>query len=142
MGIYCSCHFLFGRYKVLSYTNMFFTSKNTIVIILLIYRLIVVQIEKRKEDDEGGESNLLHDRGMRRFTESASLSPSTCSGRSRLVPSSSSCSNGIYDPFRCQTVRRETGSLGSVASVGRGLNSIDRTNWMRYHTVDNLNSPV
>ncbi|ESO91341.1 hypothetical protein LOTGIDRAFT_73775, partial [Lottia gigantea] len=38
---------LIFRYNVLSYTNMFFTSKNTIVIVLLVYRLVVVQIEKR-----------------------------------------------------------------------------------------------
>ncbi|CAL1541606.1 unnamed protein product, partial [Lymnaea stagnalis] len=39
---------LIFKYYVLSYTNMFFTCKNTIVIVLLIYRLIVVQIERRK----------------------------------------------------------------------------------------------
>ena len=35
-------------YHVVSYTNMFFTSKNTLVIVLLIYRLIVVHSEARK----------------------------------------------------------------------------------------------
>ena len=31
----------------MSYTNIFFTSKNTMVIILLIYRLVVVNCEKQ-----------------------------------------------------------------------------------------------
>lgn len=35
-------------YGVLSYTNMFFTCKNTLVILLLLYRLIVIQIERHK----------------------------------------------------------------------------------------------
>lgn len=35
-------------YHVVSYTNMFFTSKNTLVIVLLIYRLLVVHSEARK----------------------------------------------------------------------------------------------
>ena len=38
---------LIFKFHVLSYTNMFFTSKNTLVILLLLYRLIVVQIERR-----------------------------------------------------------------------------------------------
>lgn len=33
---------LIFNYHVVSYTNMFFTSKNTLVIVLLLYRLIVV----------------------------------------------------------------------------------------------------
>ncbi|ELU06154.1 hypothetical protein CAPTEDRAFT_23383, partial [Capitella teleta] len=33
-------------YGVLSYTNMFFTCKNTLVILLLLYRLVVIQIER------------------------------------------------------------------------------------------------
>ncbi|GFO36048.1 transmembrane protein [Plakobranchus ocellatus] len=39
---------LIFKYFVLSYTNMFFTCKNTIVIILLIYRLVVVHMERRR----------------------------------------------------------------------------------------------
>ncbi|GFS06402.1 transmembrane protein [Elysia marginata] len=39
---------LIFKYNVVSYTNMFFTCKNTIVIILLIYRLIVVHMERRR----------------------------------------------------------------------------------------------
>ena len=38
---------LIFKYGVLSYTNMFFTCKNTLVIALLLYRLIVVQMERR-----------------------------------------------------------------------------------------------
>ncbi|XP_029651406.1 transmembrane protein 26-like isoform X1 [Octopus sinensis] len=41
---------LIFKYKVDSYTNIFFTSKNSLVIILLIYRLVVVQIEMRKSN--------------------------------------------------------------------------------------------
>ncbi|RUS91057.1 hypothetical protein EGW08_001185 [Elysia chlorotica] len=40
---------LIFKYNVVSYTNMFFTCKNTIVIILLIYRLIVVHMERRRQ---------------------------------------------------------------------------------------------
>ena len=39
---------LIFKYEVLSYTNFFFTCKNSLVIMLLIYRLIVVQIERRR----------------------------------------------------------------------------------------------
>lgn len=39
---------LIFHYGVLSYTNMFFTCKNTLVIALLMYRLIVVNMERRK----------------------------------------------------------------------------------------------
>lgn len=41
---------LIFKYKVLSYTNMFFTSKNTLVIVLLLYRLIVVYVEKNNTE--------------------------------------------------------------------------------------------
>ncbi|XP_071109194.1 transmembrane protein 26-like [Haliotis cracherodii] len=41
---------LIFRYGVVSYTNMFFTSKNSLVIVLLIYRLVVVQMEAVKSD--------------------------------------------------------------------------------------------
>ena len=37
---------LIFKYNVLSYTNMFFTSKNTLVIVLLVYRLVVVFLER------------------------------------------------------------------------------------------------
>ena len=39
---------LIFHYGVVSYTNMFFTCKNTLVIALLIYRLIVVQMERKE----------------------------------------------------------------------------------------------
>ncbi|KAK3581793.1 hypothetical protein CHS0354_025997 [Potamilus streckersoni] len=39
---------LIFKYKIVSYTNMFFTSKNSLVIILLMYRLCVVQSEASK----------------------------------------------------------------------------------------------
>ena len=44
---------LIFEHRVLSYTNMFFTSKNTLVIILLVYRLIVVQIHKNDDPFPG-----------------------------------------------------------------------------------------
>jgi len=37
---------LIFKYGVLSYTNMFFTCKNTLVCMLLSYRLIVIQLER------------------------------------------------------------------------------------------------
>ena len=48
---------LIFKYNVLSYTNMFFTCKNTLVIILLTYRLVVVFVQRRKEKDEFDLSN-------------------------------------------------------------------------------------
>ncbi|XP_041378152.1 transmembrane protein 26-like [Gigantopelta aegis] len=38
---------LIFRHKIVSYTNMFFTSKNSLVILLLVYRLCVVQLEAK-----------------------------------------------------------------------------------------------
>lgn len=38
---------LIFHYGVLSYTNMFFTAKNSLVIALLVYRLVVIQMERR-----------------------------------------------------------------------------------------------
>jgi len=40
---------LIFKYGVLSYTNMFFTCKNTLVCMLLSYRLIVIQLERCNE---------------------------------------------------------------------------------------------
>ncbi|KAK7496751.1 hypothetical protein BaRGS_00011960, partial [Batillaria attramentaria] len=159
---------LIFKYKVLSYTNMFFTSKNTIVIILLIYRLIVVQIEKRRQREI--ENDPLRDHGHR-LAESSSLTPSTCSGKSRLIKSGSSYSNGLYPPSRCITPYREHGSCGSLGNIHRigevssgrivassdteSLGSISRgggvgggmrgngaATWNRASTLENLNSPV
>ncbi|XP_052820555.1 transmembrane protein 26-like isoform X3 [Mya arenaria] len=47
---------LIFKYRVVSYTNMFFTSKNSLVIILLLYRLIVVQSEARKRKKKHRQS--------------------------------------------------------------------------------------
>ena len=44
---------LIFKYHVVSYTNMFFTSKNSLVIILLIYRLIVINTVATKKPKEG-----------------------------------------------------------------------------------------
>ncbi|XP_060073174.1 transmembrane protein 26-like [Ylistrum balloti] len=43
---------LIFKYGVISYTNMFFTSKNSLVIVLLLYRVIVVQGETRRKKEE------------------------------------------------------------------------------------------
>ncbi|XP_033763967.1 transmembrane protein 26-like [Pecten maximus] len=43
---------LIFKYGVISYTNMFFTSKNSLVIVLLMYRVIVVQGETRRKKGE------------------------------------------------------------------------------------------
>jgi Transmembrane protein 26 len=51
---------LIFKYGVLSYTNMFFTCKNTLICSLLLYRVIVVQIERRRQ-------------AMRRFRHWASV---------------------------------------------------------------------
>lgn len=49
---------LIFKFNVLSYTNMFFTSKNTLVILLLLYRLVVVFIERRAEGIQQKYNNL------------------------------------------------------------------------------------
>lgn len=49
---------LIFKYNVLSYTNMFFTSKNTLVILLLLYRLVVVFLERRSEGRQQKYNNL------------------------------------------------------------------------------------
>ncbi|XP_045162299.2 transmembrane protein 26-like [Mercenaria mercenaria] len=43
---------LIFKYNVLSYTNMFFTSKNTLVIALLMYRLVVLFINRNEPEKE------------------------------------------------------------------------------------------
>lgn len=43
---------LIFKYHVISYTNMFFTSKNSLVIILLMYRVLVIQTEARRKRAE------------------------------------------------------------------------------------------
>ncbi len=49
---------LIFKYNVLSYTNMFFTSKNTLVIVLLIYRLAVLFVERNKPKGKGKYSSI------------------------------------------------------------------------------------
>ncbi|XP_022342266.2 transmembrane protein 26-like [Crassostrea virginica] len=49
---------LIFKYNVLSYINMFFTSKNTLVILLLLYRLVVVFLERRSEGRQQKYNNL------------------------------------------------------------------------------------
>ncbi|XP_059145235.1 transmembrane protein 26-like [Physella acuta] len=112
---------LIFKYNVLSYTNMFFTCKNTIVIVLLIYRLIVVQIERKKaaelEDTAGYmlprycSSPAIFEQNVRRQNkgrgaDSISLSTSntlsTCSTRgsnksTRIVNKPFGSCNNIYD---------------------------------------------
>lgn len=110
---------LIFKYFVLSYTNMFFTCKNTIVIALLIYRLIVVQVERKRlalaevMTTDGlpryCSSPAIFDHNVRRnkgrMADSVSLSNSntlsTCSTRcsnksTRTTKPFSSCSN-IYE---------------------------------------------
>lgn len=110
---------LIFKYYILSYTNMFFTCKNTIVIILLMYRLVVVQMERKRPADVDEitvnmlprfcSSPAIFDHHVRpskgRPVDSVSLSNSntlsTCSTRysnksSRFAKPYSSCGN-IYD---------------------------------------------
>ena len=104
---------LIFRYSVLSYTNMFFTSKNTIVIVLLIYRLIVVQIEKRNAKMKEKYGFTFDDYKIRgkRIMDSLSLAESASSGtgsscygsRAKLIHSVSCHSNGFME---AQNVRR------------------------------------
>ncbi|XP_052760797.1 transmembrane protein 26-like [Mya arenaria] len=43
---------LIFHFNVLSYTNMFFTSKNSVVIALMMYRLIVLFLERKRHEDD------------------------------------------------------------------------------------------
>lgn len=53
---------LIFHYHVLSYTNMFFTSKNTLVIALLIYRLVVLFLERKRKTDDTDSLDSVQDR--------------------------------------------------------------------------------
>ncbi|XP_076472640.1 transmembrane protein 26-like [Babylonia areolata] len=136
---------LIFKYDVLSYTNMFFTSKNTIVIVLLIYRLVVVHLEKRREEEEDDvEAELLKDRGWR-LAKSSSFSPGTYTGKSRLVQSGSSHSNGFYVPSHSTTPCREDGSVGSIGSISRvgGVRTLGGgAMYNRVCSLDHLSSPL
>lgn len=85
---------LIFKYAVVSYTNMFFTSKNSLVIILLLYRVIVVQAEgrsrKRKLEGSPGLQRL------RMYDNNHMVPRGIHDGRLRLVTSNSSPS--VYKP--------------------------------------------
>lgn len=52
---------LIFKYHVLSYTNTFFTFKNSLVIALLFYRLVVLFIERKKRSEDGSDKDSKHD---------------------------------------------------------------------------------
>ncbi|KAK6175640.1 hypothetical protein SNE40_014051 [Patella caerulea] len=52
---------LIFRYKVVSYTNMFFTSKNTLVIVLLMYRLVVIETAANKVSGKSHQKSRVRD---------------------------------------------------------------------------------
>ncbi|XP_046375848.1 transmembrane protein 26-like [Haliotis rufescens] len=117
---------LIFRYGVLSYTNMFFTSKNTIVIILLIYRLVVVQVEKseRGRVKKLKQHRYPYDFQSKRLADSMSLTDSistSCSSyydsKSRLVGSASIHSNGWLDTPRSQRRRKEKQRLARTYTL-------------------------
>ncbi len=64
------------HYGVVSYTNMFFTCKNTLVIALLMYRLIVVNAEQRKLRQAQPAGGAAADAGADPFSMSESNSKS------------------------------------------------------------------
>lgn len=92
---------LIFQYRVLSYTNMFFTSKNTLVIVLLIYRLVVVQLEKRDERNNAyslAASQSFDSRSLRSYrTVDSGLSSESRDSKSRLAHDLSVSSNGFND---------------------------------------------
>ncbi|CAG5119291.1 unnamed protein product [Candidula unifasciata] len=127
---------LIFKYYVLSYTNMFFTCKNTIVIVLLIYRLVVVQLERKPPpelDDitvnmlpRFASSPAIFDHHVRRskgrIIDSMSLSNSntlsTCSTRysnksSRYTKPYSSCGN-IYE-VKVTAANRHSNTYSPIA---------------------------
>ena len=80
---------LIFHYGVLSYTNMFFTCKNTLVIALLMYRLIVINTERRKELK------------MQNSTDSYNMSESNSKARLMLHSNSDPFYN--YDKYNWDT---------------------------------------
>ena len=82
---------LIFKYRVLSYTNMFFTSKNTLVIILLIYRLVVVYVERRKKHSKDIEETIFMSTnpryGMSRSQSVTATQRPTCNGSYAMSPS-------------------------------------------------------
>ncbi|XP_050412256.1 transmembrane protein 26 [Patella vulgata] len=122
---------LIFKYNVLSYTNMFFTSKNTIVITLLVYRLVVVQIEKRAEQDvDYNKYRFPYDPRSKRYLDSISLSSSKSSigSKNKLVVNNSNHnaphSNGFYDTSRQMRLKLDQDRVGTT------------------YTLQDLNSPV
>lgn len=113
---------LIFRHKVLSYTNMFFTSKNTLVIILLIYRLIVIQIEKSSDESR---DDMADSRSNRSRDNVSMTDTSTVGSKSHLVNSVSCSNDGSRDTTPRTCKRRD-----------------DRVRLARTPTPEGLNSPV
>lgn len=115
---------LIFKYHVLSYTNMFFTSKNTLVILLLLYRLVVVYIEKRAErKKEDSFSYLDPPRSTRQNRWSAPNLPvhAICNGnnrkneeKSRLMHKSPMSRDHYHTEPRIYRLRQENNQYGNT----------------------------
>ncbi|XP_070207982.1 transmembrane protein 26-like [Littorina saxatilis] len=104
---------LIFRYDVISYTNLFFTSKNSLVLMLQFYRLVVLFSQKKKEDSRA--------KSQQSETAGSSFGDSTGDlGRgprfkSRKFPRNDE--DGTSD--ECDDVRRNRGEVRSPTSARR-----------------------
>lgn len=143
---------LIFKYYVLSYTNMFFTCKNTIVIVLLIYRLIVVQVERKRQGQvDENMSNIL----PKYCTSSAISDNSVRRDKGRAVDSMSlSNSNTLNsgstkDSKKCSTKesKKSSGNVKPFSSCSniyqvKATASIKNNSYNVLRVMDDLHSPV
>jgi Transmembrane protein 26 len=141
---------LIFKYYVVSYTNMFFTCKNTIVIILLIYRLVVVHIERKRaaETEEMAvfmlprhcSSPAIFEQNVRRHPKGRSptaagdnISLSTSNTLSTCSTKASNKSTRPAKPF---------GSCNNIYDVRACASTRNNNNQYVIRTMDDLNSHV
>lgn len=91
---------LIFKFNVLSYTNMFFTSKNTLVILLLLYRLVVVFLERRSEGRQQKYNNL-----KSKSDHSRPVMSSKYNGPG--IPRSKPCSGNVTTGEKANLVQRD-----------------------------------
>lgn len=91
---------LIFKFNVLSYTNMFFTSKNTLVILLLLYRLVVVFLERRSEGRQQKYNNL-----KSKSDHSRPVMSSKYNGPG--IPRSKPCSGNVTTGEKASLVQRD-----------------------------------
>ncbi|XP_055864232.1 transmembrane protein 26-like [Biomphalaria glabrata] len=138
---------LIFKYYVVSYTNMFFTCKNTIVIILLMYRLVVVHIERKRaaESEEVAaymlprycSSPAIFENSTRRNPKGRTMDSISLSTSNTLSTCSTRASNKSS-----RTVSKPFGSCNNIYDVRATASTKKNNNYNVMRTMDDLHSPV